>query len=327
MRTPRLAPFSCRRAARGWLIACMAVGIATGVAAPVRAADPDCRPAAEVEQVAPGVYVRPSRDGRMYADDGIASVGFIVGGRCVAVIDSGGSPAEGEALACAIRRVTGLDVCYLIVTHHHPDHALGSLPFTRAGAELVGHVNLARALANSAGFFREQFAAVGRELAGDAVVLPDTTVAVGEPLTLDLGGRELVLSAHPRAHTDNDLSVFDRGSGTLWLSDLLFVGHVPALDGSARGWLQALEALSAEPAERAIPGHGPASVTWPDSADATRRYLTILREEVRELLDDGGLMEDAQVSVGLSERERWRQFDAFHQRNVIRVFREMEWED
>ncbi len=100
------------------------------------------------------------------------------------------------------------------------------------------------------------------------------------PKTLDLGGRVLSLRAWPTAHTDTDLTVFDQASRTLWLGDLLFVGHVPVLDGNLRGFLAALDELKGIRANLAIPGHGRA-LAWPEAIAPEERYLSRLLADVR----------------------------------------------
>ncbi len=144
--------------------------------------------------------------------------------------------------------------------------------------------------------------------------------------TLDLGGRSLRLHAHSTAHTDNDLSIFDEATGTLWLGDLLFVDRVPALDGSILGWLAQTAALRATPAMHAVPGHGPAIVAWPAAAAAQERYLGGIARDIRAIIAHGGDIEQAVATVGLAERDRWLLFDDYNGRNVTSAFKELEWE-
>ena len=81
-------------------------------------------PAFAIEEIAPGNFVHyGTHEERSPANLGDnANVGFIVGERCVAAVDTGGSLAVGRLLRAAIRRVTPLPVCYVIITHVHPDH-------------------------------------------------------------------------------------------------------------------------------------------------------------------------------------------------------------
>lgn len=296
------------------------------LAGPVAAAA-NCAPAAPVHEIAAGVYVRPGHYQPVFAGHDIANIGFIVGQRCVAVIDTGGSPAEGRALQCAIRQHTALPVCDVILTHVHPDHILGSAAFHRPGVTFIGHQHLARSLTLVGGYYLQRLAQqLGHKVPADTLVVPDRTVAVGHPLRIDLGHRILRIQAFPAAHTDSDLTVYDETTRTLWLADLLFLEHIPVIDGSSKGWLAALAELVKQPAARAVPGHGPINVPWPASVRDTRRYLEVLRRDTRRWLDQGGSLSGAEKVVGQSERGRWKLFDDYHKRNVIKVYTEMEWE-
>jgi len=278
------------------------------------------------EEVAAGIFIRSGadEDATTTNDGAIANVGFIVGRDAVAAMDCGGSLADGERLRAAIRRHTTLPIRYVILSHAHPDHVFGAGAFVPDRPAFVGHARLPNALARRGDYYRARLESVlGKARAGD-VVAP--TLLVEGHRDIDLGGRVLTLTAHPIAHTDNDLSVLDRQTATLLASDLLFVRRVPALDGSLRGWLKELQALKAVPAKRAVPGHGPASVDWPAAAAGLERYLNVLLNETRAAIARGVEIEDAVNVVGPSERGRWALFDDYHGRNVTQAFKELEWE-
>jgi len=149
---------------------------------------------------------------------------------------------------------------------------------------------------------------------------------VKDRLHLDLGGRPLLLTAYPTAHTDNDLTVLDERSGLLWTGDLLFVDHVPVVDGSLKGWLKVMDGLAKVPAAGAIPGHGPALVHWPDALTAQRTYLEALAADLRRMIRAGEPMAQAVRKAGQGERAHWRLFDDFNARNATAGFAELEWE-
>ncbi|HEX7156070.1 MAG TPA: MBL fold metallo-hydrolase, partial [Burkholderiaceae bacterium] len=77
----------------------------------------------------------------------IANVGFVIGDRCVAIIDTGGSPMDGARLRAAVRAATEKPICAVINTHMHPDHVYGNSAFVTDHPQFIGHANLAPALA------------------------------------------------------------------------------------------------------------------------------------------------------------------------------------
>ena len=292
----------------------------------------DAHNCTDVKEIAAGVYVRQGQHGIAFTDSNLANIGFVVGQDCVAVVDSGGSPQEGRELKCAIAKTTDVPVCYVIITHHHFDHVLGNIAFKTdtnesKPVEIIAHKKMELSLKNSAAYYLEQMKSLlGDEATQEIIVTPDRTVDIGQPLALDLGGRVLQLTAHPTAHTNNDLSVLDQQTGSLWLGDLLFVEHIPTLEGSINGWLDVLGTIMNEPAARAVPGHGPVDVPWPDGAKPEQRYFSTVRDEVRQLIQEGADIEQARDNVGHSEASHWHNFDLHHKRNVIRAYTELEWE-
>ena len=285
-----------------------------------------CSPSTEIVQVAAGIYVRPGHAAVVFEGDDIANLSVIVGDRCVAVIDTGSSAAEGRALSCAIRGVTDRPVCYVINTHVHPDHMLGNAAFAKPGVEFVGHAKLPRALALRGDLYLERASAHGgHELDASHIVFPERTVT--GTVELDIGGRILTVRAHNSAHTDHDLSVLDSTSNTAFVGDLVFLEHLPVIDGSINGWIDALEELSGESIDYIVPGHGPPRAPWPAAAAPTLEYLTELRDKVRSWTSIGGDLASAQANIDLSQRAEWLLVDRYHQRNVGAAFQELEWED
>ncbi len=283
-------------------------------------------PALSIEEVASGIYVHTGKHVPFDSQDSddIANIGFIVGDDCVAVIDSGGSVAMGKALKQTIAAITDIPVCYVIDSHVHYDHLLGNLPFKQAGVEFIGHAKLTDALAASETFFLEEFPQYLGNTPAEAVVGPNRLV--DDTLALDLGNRVLEIKAWPPAHTNNDLSIYDRQTETLWAADLLFMERMPALDANLKGWLAAMDKLAKIPAKRVVPGHGPAVAEWPQALNDQRRYLSALLEETRAAIAEGQFLDEAMDTVASDEASKWQLADQHHRRNVSRAYRELEWE-
>jgi quinoprotein relay system zinc metallohydrolase 2 len=277
-------------------------------------------------EVASGIYFRRGvdEDATLANDDAIANIGYIVGKDAVAVMDPGGSLVDGQRLRATIRKTTKLPIGYVVMSHVHPDHIFGAGAFMEDKPQFVGHARLPNALAQRGDYYRnglDQILGKGRS---GPVVTP--TMLIKEQGQIDLGGRTLDITAHGTAHTDCDLSVLDRQTGTLLLSDLLFVQRIPSLDGSLKGWLAELSRLKTVDARRAIPGHGPTSVDWPSASRDLERYLGMLERETRQAIAKGIDIGQATKTVALSERSRWKLFDDYNGHNVTRAYKELEWD-
>jgi quinoprotein relay system zinc metallohydrolase 2 len=304
-------------------------GLAATTAAPLAIRTAEAEPSMLLlAPIADGVFSYSSAYALMTeANQGaICNLGVIVGDEAVAAVDSGGSVVEANSFIAAIKTLTPKPIRYVINTHMHPDHVFGNAAFRDIGATIVGHHNLPRALSDRQDFYLKRF----RDLMGDATmagveIVPPSQL-VDNQLTLDLGQRKLELRAWKPAHTDNDLTVYDTKSRTLFGGDLVFTQHMPTLDGSLLGWMRQLDELSAIPAKRIVPGHGSVSTEWPKALDAERTYFDILARDLRKSIADGQNISEAVKTAAQSERDKWELFDEYNERNATTAFAELEWE-
>jgi quinoprotein relay system zinc metallohydrolase 2 len=254
-----------------------------------------------------------------------ANLGVIVGRDAVVVVDTGGSVRVGQELLAAIQSITNKPVRYVINTHEHPDHIFGNAAFGPS-ATFVGHHNLPGEMQKRGQFYLRSFRDVLGPQAIEQVRIIPPTLLVTDEMTLDLDDRQLLLTAwSPAGHTDCDLTVLDQATGVLFSGDLVFIDHLPVLDGSLRGWLSILPRLAAVSAKLVVPGHGPPT-PWPQALDDERRYLTQLADDTRRLVAAGIPVARAIPKIGQSERGHWALFDDYNPRNATAAFSELEWE-
>ena len=314
----------------------IALGAWPAVAAPAEAVPAELA----LERVADGVWVHLGRHEDLHAGNGgdVANLGVVVGEASVAVIDAGASHRIARALGAAVARITDRPISHLVLTHAHPDHALGAGAFAGVG-EVVAHARFARAFGARADASRPRYA-FALEPGVPTALDPTVELAPGETRRIDLGGRTLLAIALPSAHTDHDLAILDEATGTLFASDLAFEGRLPSLDGHLLGWLDALDALASLEPALVVPGHG-APGGWDETVGAQRAYLEALVDDVRLRVARGDTLAEVVAEAeaaglpGAPHDSGGRAaaigrgaalFALQHPTNVTRAFVELEWE-
>jgi glyoxylase-like metal-dependent hydrolase (beta-lactamase superfamily II) len=206
---------------------------------------------------------------------------------------------------------------------------LGNAAFGEAtpAPQFVAHQRFAAGVAARAPYWLKTLGQGGAPAESVPVPMPPVPeITVTDTRELDLGDRVLELRAWPTAHTDNDLTVLDRESGTMWLGDLVFAEHLPVLDGRLQGWRSVLESLRAMHPALAVPGHGPPIRDWPAGLRPTAAYLERLEHDVRRSLREGATLAQTVDRLGASPAG-WELADTFHRRNITAAYAELEWSE
>jgi len=282
----------------------------------------------EVHEVAKGIYVHEGKHEDFDTDyhGDIANIGFIIGDKAVAVVDTGGSYLVGKKLREAVRTVTKLPIKYVINTHVHPDHIFGNAAFEDDKPIFVGHEKLPNEMyARQDSYLRNLKTELGSESEGSRIVLP--TITVKSEITLELGHRAIRLTRWPTAHTDTDMTVYDNQTKTFWTGDLLFAERTPSIDGDIKGWISLIDRLKQERVNTIVPGHGHVS-NEPDQAwEKEKTYLQTLLQDVRRDIKAGKDMSASMDNAAQSEKSKWVLFDVVNRRNVNVLYPALEWEE
>lgn len=183
-----------------------------------------------------GVYWEPNYDG--------VQIGAVVGDDAVALIDS---PLQAEAAREWTAQASELGpLRYLVLLDKHPDRSLGARHFSLA---VVGHALTCREMLAGPDTYRGQGSPIGA-VADDlnratGVLRSAPEVIFDRELTLELGGKTLVLQHHPGPT-----------SGAIWAlipdQEIVFIGDAvttsePPYVGYADvdAWLEGLDLLRA----------------------------------------------------------------------------------
>jgi glyoxylase-like metal-dependent hydrolase (beta-lactamase superfamily II) len=263
-----------------------------------------------------GVEVVQLRDNFYVIGGAGGNIVVQVGPEGVILVDSGATATAGEVLA-AIRRITPLPIRYIINTSMDPDHVGGNEVLSKAGLSI-----LPGAVAAGAGLGDDVLANFGyASIFAHENVLTRMTEA--EPpipsaflptktffyrmYSMYLNGEGIQIVHQPNAHTDGDVIVFFRRGDVIATGDLIDTTRFPFIDvergGTLQGVLDGLNRLLDMSIHNVpllwypdrtllVPGHGHVY----DKLDLLeyRDAITIIRDRVQNLLDQGMTLEEVQ---------------------------------
>ena len=309
----------------------LAAAVATCAAAlAVQAADAPLHVKVEARQVSPHAwFVQGGTGVASAANEGFNSnAGFVVTDAGVVVVDALGTPALGEALLEAIRRVTPQPVKRVILTHYHADHFYGLAPFKAAGAEVWAH-EAARAYLASGEPERRR-----AQRANDLFpwVAPDMPIVpadrwLGEHTAFTLGGVRFEVDHMGPAHSPEDVIIVLPDEGVIFAGDILFAGRIPFVgDADSQAWLAKIDQLLAMHPRVMVTGHGAISRDPARDLTLTREYLAYLRKTMGQAAEDLTPFDEAYAKTDWSRFSSLPAFEAANRINAYATYLRMEGE-
>jgi glyoxylase-like metal-dependent hydrolase (beta-lactamase superfamily II) len=279
-------------------------------------------------EVTPRVYYVQGHPGiASAANEGYNSnAGFVVTDDGVVVIDALGTPALGNALLAAIRRVTPKPVRRVILTHYHADHFYGLEPLKEAGAEVWAHRAALEYLDSGEAQRRlEQRSRALFPWVEDSMKIIRADRWLDEHTTFTMGGVRFDIHHLGPAHSAEDVIVVVPGEGVVFGGDILFAGRIPFVgEADSKRWLERIDRLLELKPRLIVTGHGPASREPAKDLALTRDYLVYLRAAMGKAVEDFVPFEEAYAKTNWSRFANVPAFEAANRVNAYGTYLLME---
>ena len=237
------------------------------------------------------------------------------------VIDSGPTFSYAKQAYTQMQKIEKLPVKYVINTHDHDDHWLGNSFYKSKGALLIGPLTYEQNVVSGMQTRIEQI--IGQKSYGKTKIVKLNKI-VDSNLTMRLGDKVFeIRQPIALAHTKGDLIVYLPSKKTLFVGDLVFNGRLTSLrDGSILGSLKALDIIDSYHAMKIITGHG--FNTDKNATGEFRVYLSKIKKQVLQALDDDVGMEQITQKVKMPYFQKLKLYDALHNRTVLDAYKELE---
>jgi len=255
------------------------------------------------------------------------NLSFVIGEEAVLVVNGGASYQLAKALHDEIKKQTTLPVKYVVDENGQSHATLGNSYWKEQGATIIAHEDALEEIEEKGLDGLESLKLILKErFENTSLVEIDQTFE--DTMSLDLGGLQVELIHFGPAHSAGDISVFIPSSNVLIAGDMAFHQRLLPVfpDTDTAEWLATWQTKFAPYAadKIIIPGHGEAT-DFKTVDQWTRGYLEYIRGKVGELIEEGGMLEDA-YKIDQSPYAHLETFDALAAKNAGRIFEAMEFE-
>ena len=276
----------------------------------------------EYHKIAPGVYAYYPTDAQEKNPKGypVATAGgFVVGDNEVLVVESMVNKRLADQVLGFIKEVTDKPIRYLVNTSYHGDHSYGNYVFPKS-VSIIQHRKTKEFIDNKEGFeadrkFMVQYFGANRGIEDVVARTADIVLEDGALYEVDLGNKKVEIRHFGFAQTEGDLFIWVPEDKVFWTGNPI-VAQPPALpwllDGKHEEVLATLKKIRAFLPEDAVvvPGHG--VPIQPKDIDFKIRYLESLHKEVKNAVEQGMTVEEAQKTITMPDFQGYALFDWVH---------------
>lgn len=209
------------------------------------------------------------------------NIGIVTTSKGTLIVDTPLMASQAEAISAELSAKNHGPVRFIVITHPHGDHILGTDLFGK-DALIIGNRTAREKMDKHDSMWVREWVKTWNwedqneieEMATAHVSLPE--VIFEDALTLNLGGIELWIMPLP-GHLAETVGVFVPLEGVLITGDALFCDHHPYMGvANFQVWFQSFKKMRELKADRIIPGHGP--VCGEEAIDRQQIYMEKMME-------------------------------------------------
>ena len=237
--------------------------------------------------VAPGVWFR---EGNMQV--GHSNNALIEMKDYLIVVDAN-YPSGAELVLQDVRKTSSKPIRYVLITHHHPDHAYGSFVFTRIGATTIAYVGAYEEMKRYEPTFWQQTKEQRPDMRGITIAAPEPPMLLytTSPYVITDGERRVELHHFGFGHTRGDTFVYLPKEKVLCTGDAVVNGpHADPKQAYVGNWANEVRAAQKLDVEFVLPGHG--AMGGKELLAGEIRFFDSLVQTVKELVAQGKKLDD-----------------------------------
>lgn len=230
------------------------------------------------------------------------NVGCVLTERGPVLVDSPVLPQDIRNLLGELSKISLMDIAYLVYTHEHFDHLIGSAHLTkRVIAHQASVSEIARLETDLPEEVKRYFPDIYRKYSqvfdSVEIILPE--IVFDGKLEINMGNRTLVLF-YAGGHSKGSLGIYITEDKILFAGDNIVIG-MPLVtpNSSFREWIDFLRNVEKMDIKTIIPGHG--MICGKDTASKTLTYFETVRNRVENLIEAGAGREETMNVINLTD--------------------------